>query len=66
MDTANPNLIYLALGYAVFLGGIGLYALSLWIRRRNLARDAQRLEHIEKQLADEARAPQAGAPRASP
>jgi hypothetical protein len=66
MDTANPNLIYLALGYTVFLGGIALYALSLWVRRRNLSRDEQRLERVEKQLAEEARAPQAGPPRASP
>ncbi len=58
----NPNLVYLALGYAVFLGGMALYALSLFVRRRNVERDERLMSQIEKQMADEARASQAAPP----
>jgi hypothetical protein len=47
---AEKNSIYLIAGYAVFLGGIGIYLLSLVLRRRNLKRDQEMLEQIADQL----------------
>ncbi len=49
------NLIYLAAAYAVFLGGLALYAASLALRRRNLARDERTLEQIARETRDEGR-----------
>ena len=47
---AEKNSIYLIAGYVVFLGGIGIYLLSLVLRRRNLKRDQEILEQISDQL----------------
>ncbi len=47
---SEKNSIYLIAGYIVFLGGIGLYLLSLLVRRHNLRRDEERLEQIAEQL----------------
>ncbi len=35
---------YMILGYAVAFGGMVLYLVSLWVRRRNLEADLQVLE----------------------
>ena len=50
---AEKNSIYLIAGYAVFLGGILIYFLTLLIRKRNLQRDAELLEQISEQLKDQ-------------
>jgi len=50
---AEKNSIYLIAGYIVFLGGIGVYLLSLALRRRNLRRDEELLDQITQQLKDE-------------
>ena len=50
---AEKNSIYLIAGYIVFLGGIGVYLLSLVLRRRNLRRDEELLDQITQQLKDE-------------
>jgi hypothetical protein len=42
-DTVN----YMVLGYAVILGTIGLYLISLAVRWRNAVRDERMLEEIE-------------------
>ena len=47
------NIIYLIAAYVVFLGGLGLYAGSLALRRRNLERDERMLEQIAQQLKEE-------------
>jgi hypothetical protein len=47
---AEKNSIYLIAGYVVFLGGIGIYLLSLVLRQRNLKRDQEMLEQISDQL----------------
>lgn len=42
-DTVN----YMILGFAVILGVIGLYGISLWVRFRNARRDLQMLEELD-------------------
>jgi hypothetical protein len=49
----EKNSIYLIAGYIVFLGGIGIYLLSLVLRRRNLRRDEELIEQISEQLKEE-------------
>jgi membrane protein YqaA with SNARE-associated domain len=49
----EKNSIYLIAGYAVFLGGIATYLLSLLLRRRNLKRDEESLEQIAEQVRQE-------------
>lgn len=52
---SSNNLIYLFLGYGVFLGGVALYLLSLALRRRALSRDEQTLQQIRQQIEAEKR-----------
>lgn len=40
---------YMIAGYAVIFGVMGLYLISLAVRRRNLDRDLTTLQEIEKQ-----------------
>ncbi|MGQ9816303.1 MAG: hypothetical protein ACUVR3_14430 [Candidatus Roseilinea sp.] len=47
------NLIYLFAAYVVFLGGIALYLVSLFLRQRNLERQAHALEKIAREIKDE-------------
>ncbi len=49
------NLIYLVAAYAVFLGGLALYVISLAVRRRNLERDARALEEMAREIRNETR-----------
>ena len=49
----DSHLIYLLAGYVVFLGGIGLYLLSLVLRRRNLQRDEEMLRQVTQQIQEE-------------
>ena len=47
LQEATPDTLnYLVLGYAVILGAIGVYLLSLWIRFRNGRRDMAELEDL--------------------
>jgi hypothetical protein len=47
LQDATPDTInYMILGYAVILGAIGLYVLSLWIRFRNGRRDLEALKEL--------------------
>lgn len=50
---SEKNSIYLIAGYVVFLGGIGIYLLTLLLRRRNLRRDEELLDQITEQLKDD-------------
>jgi hypothetical protein len=56
---AEKNAIYLIAGYAVFLGGILIYLLTLVIRRHNLERDEELLEQISTQLEEQETQPSA-------
>jgi len=49
----DSQFIYLLAGYVVFLGGIGLYLLSLALRRRNLQRDEEALRQAAQQIQEE-------------
>ncbi len=42
----DKNAGYLMAAYAVFIGGLSLYLISLVIRKRNLERDEALVEHI--------------------
>lgn len=44
----DKNAIYLFTAYGVFLGGLAVYALSLWLRRRKLDRDEQQIIEAEE------------------
>jgi len=50
---AEKNSIYLIAAYAVFLGSITIYLVSLAIRVRNLRRDEELLQQIAEQLKQE-------------
>ena len=50
---SEKNSIYLIAGYIVFLGGLGIYLLSLAMRRRNLRRDEALLDQITEQIKQE-------------
>jgi hypothetical protein len=52
----EKNSIYLIAGYIVFFSGIGLYLLSLLIRRNNLRRDEELLTQITAQLKQDEQA----------
>lgn len=45
----DKNAVYLFTAYGVFLGGLGVYLASLWLRRRNLDRDEEALQQIEEE-----------------
>lgn len=45
----DKNAIYLFTAYGVFLGGIAIYAVSLWLRRRALDRDEEQLRQAEEE-----------------
>jgi hypothetical protein len=45
----DKNAIYLFTAYGVFLGGMAVFLISLWLRNRNLTRDEQMLEQIEEE-----------------
>lgn len=45
----DKNAIYLFTAYGVFLGGIAIYLISLWLRRRNLERDEDIVRQIEEE-----------------
>ncbi len=45
----DRNAIYLFTAYGVFLGGMIVYALSLWWRKRQLDRDAALLDELERE-----------------
>jgi len=45
-DATADTLNYMILGYAVILGVMALYVLSLWIRTRNARRDLAALEDL--------------------
>lgn len=46
---ATPNTVgYMILGYAVFSVVMMIYLISLVVRRRNLQRDLEVLEEVEK------------------
>ena len=45
IETTN----YMIAGYAVIFGVMALYLISLVVRRRNLLRDLELLEELEKQ-----------------
>jgi hypothetical protein len=61
----EKNSIYLIAGYAVFLGGIAIYLLSLAVRRRNLRRDEELLTEIEQQLEQQPDTPATARPEAT-
>jgi hypothetical protein len=44
----DKNAVYLFTAYGVFLGGLGVYALSLWLRRRRLDRDEREIIEAEE------------------
>lgn len=45
----DKNAVYLFTAYGVFLGGLAVYLISLWLRGRNLDRDEQTLRQIEEE-----------------
>ncbi|MFN3706455.1 MAG: hypothetical protein ACK4WM_10740 [Thermoflexales bacterium] len=45
----DRNAIYLFTAYGVFLGGMIVYALSLWWRKRQLDRDVALLDELERE-----------------
>lgn len=45
----DKNAVYLFTAYGVFLGGLAVYLVSLWHRRRNLDRDEALLRQIEEE-----------------
>ncbi len=45
----DRNAVYLFTAYGVFIGGMVVYALSLWWRKRQLDRDAELLDEIERE-----------------
>ncbi|HEY3288721.1 MAG TPA: hypothetical protein VGK87_01200 [Anaerolineae bacterium] len=49
----EKNSIYLIAGYVVFLGGMAIYLLSLYLRRRNVRRDEALLTQITEQMREE-------------
>lgn len=58
---AEKNSIYLIAAYAVFLGSITIYLVSLAIRVRNLKRDEALLQEIAEQLKQEQQAAETSA-----
>lgn len=46
----EKNSVYLIAGYAVFFSGLGIYLLSLLIRRNNLRRDEKLMIEISEQM----------------
>lgn len=50
----DKNAGYLMAAYAVFIGGLSLYLISLVIRKRNLERDEALVEQITQTEAIEA------------
>lgn len=44
----DKNAVYLFTAYGVFLGGLGVYALSLWLRKRKLDRDEREITAAEE------------------
>lgn len=49
-DTPAETFNYMAFGFVVILGSIGLYLLSLYNRYRNLARDMELLDEVSAQV----------------
>ncbi|GAB4542746.1 MAG: hypothetical protein Fur002_13540 [Anaerolineales bacterium] len=47
METVNTN-GYMTLGFSLTFVVMGLYVLSMYLRNRNLKRDKQTLEELEK------------------
>jgi hypothetical protein len=47
----DKNAVYLFTAYGVFLGGLAMYGLSLWLRRRKLDRDEQQIARAEEEEA---------------
>lgn len=45
----DKNAVYLFTAYGVFLGGLAVYLVSLWLRQRNLERDEELLQQIEEE-----------------
>ncbi len=45
-DATPDTLNYMILGFAVILGAMALYVISLWIRTRNARRDLATLEDL--------------------
>ncbi|GIV85183.1 MAG: hypothetical protein KatS3mg052_2190 [Candidatus Roseilinea sp.] len=45
----DKNAVYLFTAYGVFLGGLAVYCVSLWLRRRNLDRDEALLHQVEEE-----------------
>ena len=45
----DKNAIYLFTAYGVFLGGLAVYLIALWLRRRNLDRDEEIVRQIEEE-----------------
>ena len=46
----EKNAIYLIAVYAVFFSGLGIYLLSLLIRRNNLRRDEELMAQITEEM----------------
>lgn len=45
----DKNAVYLFTAYGVFIGGMLIYTLFLWWRRRSLEREATLLEEVERE-----------------
>ena len=49
LQNATPDTLkYMILGFAVILGAMALYVLSLWIRTRNARRDLAALSELDR------------------
>jgi hypothetical protein len=47
-DAPAQTTNYMVFGYAIIFGVMGLYVLSLYIRRRNLKQDLELLEDVKE------------------
>lgn len=45
----DKNAVYLFTAYGVFLGGLTIYFIALWLRGRNLDRDEEMLRQFEEE-----------------
>jgi hypothetical protein len=46
----DKNAVYLFTAYGVFIGGITIYVMALWLRRRALDRDEAQIRQAEDEL----------------
>jgi hypothetical protein len=47
----DKNAVYLFTAYGVFIGGISIYVLTLWLRRRSLDREEEEIRRVEEENA---------------